>query len=64
MIAATALYIGIMGYVGFLFSTSLFLLFIMRYLGEKRWVVIISLAVLFPVVLYLLFAMLLHVMLP
>jgi hypothetical protein len=64
MIAATALYLGIMGYVGFLFSTSLFLLFIMRYLGEKRLVVIISLAVLFPVVLYLLFGMLLHVMLP
>lgn len=64
MVAATALYIASMGLLGFLVSTALFLLFIIRYLGERRWVVTISIAILFPVVLYLLFAMLLHVMLP
>lgn len=64
MILATTLYIASMGFLGFVASTFLFLLCIIRYLGEKRWVVSIGLALVFPVVLYVLFAMLLHVMLP
>lgn len=64
MILATTLYIASMGLLGFVASTFLFLLCIIRYLGEKRWAVSIGLSLVFPVVLYVLFAMLLHVMLP
>lgn len=64
MICSVALYIVFMGYLGFIVSTSIFIMFTIRYLGEKRWVVSISLALLFPLVLYWLFATLLHVMLP
>ncbi len=64
VIAATALYIGLMGVVGFLISTVLFLVLIIGYLGEKRRVLVVGIAILFPCILYVLFAMLLHVMLP
>lgn len=60
----TLLYILSIGFVGFLLSTVLFLVFTFVYLKERRPYLVIVLSIGFPLVAYVLFGMVLHVMLP
>lgn len=52
------------GLVGFILATFLFLVATFLYLKERRLWLIASLSIAFPLVVYVLFGMLLHVMLP
>ncbi|HKM08225.1 MAG TPA: tripartite tricarboxylate transporter TctB family protein [Sphaerochaeta sp.] len=58
------LYIMCINLVGFLVSTGLFLVASFAYLKERRVAVIIVLSIVFTLVVYVLFGMVLHVMLP
>ena len=60
----TALYVASITLVGFVVATTLFLAFSFVYLKEKRKWLILTLSLSFPLVVYVLFGMLLHVMLP
>ncbi|MCR5732285.1 MAG: tripartite tricarboxylate transporter TctB family protein [Sphaerochaetaceae bacterium] len=58
------IYYLLLPYVGFLVSTVVFLIFTFRLLGLKKWSMTILLSVVATLFVYILFARLLHVMLP
>lgn len=60
----TALYIMSIALVGFVVATTLFLALSFVYLKERRKWLLLVLSLSFPLVVYVLFGMLLHVMLP
>ncbi|WP_332448429.1 tripartite tricarboxylate transporter TctB family protein [Sphaerochaeta sp.] len=60
----TLIYMAVMPVVGFLGSSVIFLAVLIWYLGERNTVRIILISILFPLVMYVLFARMLHVMLP
>lgn len=60
----TLVYCILIGVITFIPATSLFLLVSFWYLGERKRYLILLISLLFPVILYVLFGMLLHVMLP
>lgn len=63
-LAAIFIYYIFMYYIGFMISGVLFLVFMFWFLGERRIWLIILLSLGVPIILYGLFHMLLHVMLP
>lgn len=60
----TLAYIFSIALIGFVVSTFLFLVVSFVYLKERRKALVIVLSIAFPLIVYLLFGMLLHVMLP
>ena len=57
-------YVLSIGFIGFVVATTLFLASSFVYLKERRAVLVIALSIAFPLIVYVLFGMLLHVMLP
>lgn len=63
-ITACAVYIIIMPLITFIPSTIMFIAFMLYLLGERKKLFIVLLSVPFSVIIYFLFSVLLHVMLP
>lgn len=61
---ATITYVVLIPIITFVPASILFLAGVIRYLGEKRIWLIALLSILFPLTMYLLFGVVLHVMLP
>ena len=57
-------YLPIVGRIGFVGATFLYMLFFARVLGERRWLRLVLFAIVVPIVVYALFSTALHVPLP
>ena len=64
IVLLSVVYLLLMGLIGFLPATALFLAALLWLLGERRWWSIAAVAVLTPLVLYAIFALGLNVRLP
>lgn len=64
MVMALIIYTIGMNYVGFFFSTILFLGFLLRGIGHQKWSIVISVTILVTVVSYLIFQYWLNVQMP
>ncbi len=63
-VAICFVYYLVISYIGFIASTILFLVVVFRLLGVRKWWFIALLSVVATLAIYILFARLLHVMLP
>ncbi|MBR1919883.1 MAG: tripartite tricarboxylate transporter TctB family protein [Spirochaetales bacterium] len=63
-VAICLVYYLVISYIGFIVSTVIFLVVVFRLLGVRKWWLIALLASVATLAIYILFAMLLHVMLP
>jgi hypothetical protein len=57
-------YLPLVGHIGFVGTTFLYMLFFARVLGERRWLRLVLFAILVPLVVFALFSTALHVPLP
>ena len=64
VIALSVLFDVVMRWIGFLPATALYLAAMILFLGERRWQVVLPVAVLTPAALYLIFTLALNVRLP
>jgi putative tricarboxylic transport membrane protein len=64
MLAALLLYVLIFKPVGFILDTALLMLFLSWYYGNKNIIKLVTLTVIFPPLLYLLFTQLFNILLP
>ncbi len=64
MFASMLLYIVLFKPLGFIISTSLLMLFLSWYYGNKNWIKLLALALIFPPLIYFLFIRVFHIFLP
>ena len=57
-------YVLVVKYLGFFFTTLLFMIFLLRFIEPQRWVVVLSTAILTAITAYLVFNLWLKVQLP
>lgn len=64
MLAALLVYVLLFKLLGFIVVTTLLMLFLSWYYGNRSWIKLLALAVAFPPLIYFLFTRLFHILLP